>query len=186
MCVATFPSSGVAMLSVASAVSVATISGSSLVTVPIAIAVRAASSGGGVEVPSRAIRVSVARVSGDAPPQPLATRVRARLVSKTQTERGRTTAGGGWKGGPYGAVRTMRSRLKTPEFLPTLGPPSLQGCSCELSQAWVAGVDEVAAGVVRGDRPEGGPDRLHERLMRVGRHRAQPGLELGEGLLDRV
>jgi hypothetical protein len=36
---------------VASALKVATISGSSLVTVPMAIAVRAASNGGGVEVP---------------------------------------------------------------------------------------------------------------------------------------
>jgi hypothetical protein len=42
---------GVAILSVASAVSDAAISGSNLVTVPMAIAVRAASSGGGVEVP---------------------------------------------------------------------------------------------------------------------------------------
>jgi hypothetical protein len=39
------------MLSVASAFKVATIVGSSLVTVPMAIAVRAASSGFGVEVP---------------------------------------------------------------------------------------------------------------------------------------
>jgi hypothetical protein len=42
---------GVAILSVASAVSDAAISRSNLVTVPMAIAVRAASSGGGVEVP---------------------------------------------------------------------------------------------------------------------------------------
>lgn len=39
------------MLSVASALKVATISGSNLVTVPIATTVRAASSGVGVQVP---------------------------------------------------------------------------------------------------------------------------------------
>jgi hypothetical protein len=51
MCVAIFIGSGVAMLRVASAVRVETISGSNLVAVPAAIAVRAASSGVGVRVP---------------------------------------------------------------------------------------------------------------------------------------
>jgi len=51
MCVATFMGWGVAMLSVASAVSDAAISGSSVVTVPSTIAARATSSGVGVEVP---------------------------------------------------------------------------------------------------------------------------------------
>jgi hypothetical protein len=110
MCVATFPGSGVAMPSVASAVRDAAISGSSLVAVPSAIAARAASSGVGVRVPWRAVWVSVKRVSGDAPPQPLARRVRARLARKTQRERGRTTAQGGEKDNPYEPVRTIRSR----------------------------------------------------------------------------
>ena len=50
-CVATVPDSGVATISVASALRVAATSGSNVVTVPMAIAVRAASSGFGVEVP---------------------------------------------------------------------------------------------------------------------------------------
>jgi hypothetical protein len=112
MCVATFPGPGVATLRVASAVRVAAISGSSLGTVPAAIAVRAASSAVGVRVPSRAIRVSVARVSGDAPPQPLATRVRARPAIRTQRERGCTTAWGGEKDSPCEPARTMRSKPK--------------------------------------------------------------------------
>jgi len=54
MCVATLPGWGVAigaMLKDASAVRDAAISGSNLVTVPMAITVRAASSGVGVRVP---------------------------------------------------------------------------------------------------------------------------------------
>lgn len=82
-------------------------------------------------------------------------------------------------------VSAVVLRVTQDSDLPELSGGDSQRCSCELSQGWVAGVDEVAAGVVRGDRPEGGPDRLHVRLMRAGRHRAQPGLELGEGLLDR-
>jgi hypothetical protein len=51
MCVAIFIGSGVAMVKDASAVKDAAISGSNLVAVPMAIAVRAASSGVGVRVP---------------------------------------------------------------------------------------------------------------------------------------
>jgi hypothetical protein len=51
MCVATFIGSGVAMVRDASAVRDAAISGSNLIAVPAAMAVRAASSGVGVRVP---------------------------------------------------------------------------------------------------------------------------------------
>src|SRR5688500_11593809 len=66
------------------------------------------------------MRVSVARVSGDAPPQPLAARVRTRLANRRQTVRRRTTAEGGEQGSPCGPARTMRSRLNTPEFVAAL------------------------------------------------------------------
>src|SRR5215207_8487300 len=66
----------------------------------------------------------MARVSGDAPPQPLATSVTARLARRTQTVRGRTMAWGGETGGPCGAVRTMRSRMDAPGLLAMLAPSS--------------------------------------------------------------
>ena len=68
------------MLRDASAVRDAAMSGTIAVTVPAATADRVISSGVGVRVPWRAIRVCSTRVSGDAPPQALATRVSARLA----------------------------------------------------------------------------------------------------------
>ena len=115
MCVATFIGSGVTMLSDASAVRDAAISGSNVVAVPAAMTVRAASSGVGVRVPWRATCVSVKRVSGEAPPQPLATRVSARLARSTQTERESTMALGGKRADPCGPACTMGSRPRTPE-----------------------------------------------------------------------
>src|SRR5215213_3129372 len=47
--------------------------------------------GVGVHVPRRAVRVCLARVSGEAPLQPLMSRIRARLTSNTEMGRERTT-----------------------------------------------------------------------------------------------
>ena len=115
MCVATFIGSGVATLSDASAVRTTAISGFNGGTVPMASTVRALSRGVGVRVPLRAIRVSATRVSGEAPPQPLVTRVSVRPARNTQVERVSTMALGGKRSGPCESACTMESRPQTPK-----------------------------------------------------------------------
>jgi hypothetical protein len=76
---------GAAMGRNASAVRISACFWSILTTVPW-------TRGVGVQVPRCAVLVCLARVSGEAPLQPLMSRIRARLTSSTETRRERATA----------------------------------------------------------------------------------------------